>query len=189
MRQHIHQAVSSLHIAIHCVSDTPSARSFAPAGRPLELIENETLRHKAFEPVMLLGRDKYAELDIRVRVKGGGHVSQTYAIRQSLAKAIVAFYQKCATQMLVQRCSGTCSGSVIQLCSASMQQCGCAGAWHAPDANSMQHNVQRARWQCGWMRCHAHGMPYRYLCKSFTAGTTYSLRRTVQMWTRPARRK
>lgn len=66
------------------------------AGRPLELIETELLRHKAFEPVMLLGRDKYNELDIRVRVKGGGHVSQAYAIRQSLAKALVSFYQKCA---------------------------------------------------------------------------------------------
>jgi ribosomal protein S9 len=66
------------------------------AGRPLELIENDTLRHKAFEPVILLGRDKYSELDIRVRVKGGGHVAQAYAIRQSLAKALVSFYQKCA---------------------------------------------------------------------------------------------
>lgn len=45
---------------------------------------------------MLLGREKYNELDIRVRVKGGGHVSQAYAIRQSLAKALVSFYQKCA---------------------------------------------------------------------------------------------
>lgn len=54
------------------------------------------LRYKAFEPIMLLGREKYAALDIRVRVKGGGHVAQVYAIRQALAKCIVAFYQKCA---------------------------------------------------------------------------------------------
>jgi small subunit ribosomal protein S16e len=67
------------------------------AGRPLELIETELLRHKAFEPVMLIGRDKYSELDIRVRVKGGGHVSQAYAIRQCLAKALVSFYQKCVS--------------------------------------------------------------------------------------------
>lgn len=33
-------------------------------------------------------------LDIRVRVKGGGHVSQLYAIRQAIAKAIVAYYAK-----------------------------------------------------------------------------------------------
>nr|GMD81092.1 40S ribosomal protein S16-like [Ipomoea batatas] len=31
---------------------------------------------------------------MRIRVKGGGHTSQIYAIRQSIAKALVAFYQK-----------------------------------------------------------------------------------------------
>jgi small subunit ribosomal protein S16e len=33
-------------------------------------------------------------VDIRVRVTGGGHTSQVYAIRQAIAKAIVAYYQK-----------------------------------------------------------------------------------------------
>lgn len=32
---------------------------------------------------------------MRVRVKGGGHVSQIYAIRQAISKALVAYYQKC----------------------------------------------------------------------------------------------
>lgn len=63
-------------------------------GSPLELIQPEMLRFKAFEPVMLLGKERFSNLDIRVRVKGGGHVSQVYAIRQAIAKAIVAFYQK-----------------------------------------------------------------------------------------------
>jgi small subunit ribosomal protein S16e len=52
------------------------------------------LRIKAYEPFLLLGQDKFAGLDIRVRVSGGGHTSQVYAIRQAIAKAIVAFYQK-----------------------------------------------------------------------------------------------
>ena len=30
------------------------------------------------EPVLLLGKDRFAGVDIRVRVKGGGHVSQLY---------------------------------------------------------------------------------------------------------------
>ena len=30
------------------------------------------------EPIQLLGKDKFAEVDIRVRVKGGGHVAQIY---------------------------------------------------------------------------------------------------------------
>merc|ERR1712006_57186 len=32
--------------------------------------------------------------DIRIRVKGGGHTSQVYAIRQALSKSLVAYYQK-----------------------------------------------------------------------------------------------
>jgi small subunit ribosomal protein S16e len=35
-----------------------------------------------------------AGVDIRVRVSGGGSTSQIYAIRQAIAKAIVAYYQK-----------------------------------------------------------------------------------------------
>lgn len=34
-------------------------------------------------------------MDIRVRVNGGGHVAQVYAIRQAISKALVAYYQKC----------------------------------------------------------------------------------------------
>ena len=37
---------------------------------------------------------RFADIDIRIRVKGGGHVSQMYAVRQAIAKAIVAYYQK-----------------------------------------------------------------------------------------------
>mmetsp|Transcript_8791 Transcript_8791/g.16309 ORF Transcript_8791/g.16309 Transcript_8791/m.16309 type:complete len:92 (+) Transcript_8791:349-624(+) len=43
---------------------------------------------------MLLGKEKFSGLDLRCRVKGGGHVSQIYAVRQAIAKAIVAYYQK-----------------------------------------------------------------------------------------------
>ena len=64
-------------------------------GKPIELLEPEVLREKAYEPVLILGKDRYADVDIRIRVKGGGHVAQIYAIRQSLAKSLVAFHQKC----------------------------------------------------------------------------------------------
>ena len=40
------------------------------------------------------------QVDIRVRVKGGGHTAQIYAIRQAIAKGIVAFYQKCESLLL-----------------------------------------------------------------------------------------
>ena len=44
---------------------------------------------------MLLGAEKFMGVDIRVRVKGGGHVSQVYAIRQAISKSLIAYYQKC----------------------------------------------------------------------------------------------
>merc|ERR1711955_113287 len=53
-------------------------------GRPLEQMEPETL----------LGKARFEGVDIRIRVKGGGRVAQVYAIRQALAKSLVAYYQK-----------------------------------------------------------------------------------------------
>lgn len=50
---------------------------------------------QVWEPVLLLGANRYREVDIRIRVKGGGYTSQIYAIRQAIAKALVAWYQKC----------------------------------------------------------------------------------------------
>lgn len=64
------------------------------------------------EPLLLLGREKFEGVDIRVRVRGGGQVSQVYgkiytymlcmwcyylypAIRQAISKSLVAYYQKC----------------------------------------------------------------------------------------------
>ena len=47
-------------------------------GRPLHLVEPQCLRFKLEEPILLLGRDKFNAVDIRIRVKGGGHVAQTY---------------------------------------------------------------------------------------------------------------
>ncbi|PSC72287.1 40S ribosomal S16 [Micractinium conductrix] len=63
-------------------------------GAPLDLVQPEALRWKAYEPVLLLGKQRFSNVDIRIRVKGGGRVSQIYAIRQAIAKGIVAFYQK-----------------------------------------------------------------------------------------------
>jgi small subunit ribosomal protein S16e len=63
-------------------------------GQPIELAQPESLRLKIFEPILVLGKDAFSKVDIRITVKGGGHVSQVYAIRQALAKAIVAFHQK-----------------------------------------------------------------------------------------------
>ena len=64
-------------------------------GKPLELVEPRVLTAKLMEPIQLLGKDRFSEVDIRIRVKGGGRISQIYAIRQALSKSLVAYYQKC----------------------------------------------------------------------------------------------
>ena len=63
-------------------------------GAPIELVRPEGMKYKVLEPVLLLGLPRFAMVDIRVRVSGGGYVAQIYAIRQAIAKGIVAFYQK-----------------------------------------------------------------------------------------------
>ena len=81
---------------------TATACAFAKQGRglikvngqPIENIEPEALRLKVFEPVLILGQDKFSSLDIRIRVKGGGMTAQVYAIRSAIAKSIVAYYAK-----------------------------------------------------------------------------------------------
>lgn len=44
----------------------------------MELIEPETLRYKVHEPILILGKEKFEDLKIKVRVTGGGHTSQIY---------------------------------------------------------------------------------------------------------------
>ena len=69
-------------------------------GCPIELIEPEGLRYKVYEPILILGKEKFEDVDIRIRCKGGGYSSQIYAIRQAIAKSLVAYYQKCAPRRL-----------------------------------------------------------------------------------------
>ena len=63
-------------------------------GVPIDLVEPAIMRTKVLEPILLLGQDKFAGYDIRIRVRGGGYTAQIYAIRLALSKAIIAFLQK-----------------------------------------------------------------------------------------------
>merc|ERR1712086_221762 len=56
-------------------------------GKPLQLIEPESMRMKAFEPIFLIGGN-------RVRVKGSGSMAQVMAVRQAISRGIIAYYQK-----------------------------------------------------------------------------------------------
>jgi small subunit ribosomal protein S16e len=76
-------------------------------GSPIELLEPQSLRVKVLEPVLLLGLKRFQNLDIRIRVRGGGYVAQIYAIRQALSKGVVAYYQKYVNETEKREIKGT----------------------------------------------------------------------------------
>ena len=57
-------------------------------GSPIEIVEPALLRMKTFEPIMLIGQDKFAGVDVRVRVTGGGYTSQIYGALRARARAV-----------------------------------------------------------------------------------------------------
>ena len=63
-------------------------------GSPISNLRPEILRFKVYEAVLAAGEENFAYIDIRLRVKGGGHTSQVYALRQAIAKAVVAYHAK-----------------------------------------------------------------------------------------------
>merc|ERR1712083_1009934 len=63
-------------------------------GKSLNIVEPASMRLKVSEPILLLGGNRFKDLNLRVRVRGGGPTSQIMAIRQAIAKSIIAYYQK-----------------------------------------------------------------------------------------------
>ena len=63
-------------------------------GKPLHLIEPVTMRTKVFEPLFIIGGNKFKDLTIKVRVKGSGSMAQVMAVRMAIAKGVIAYYQK-----------------------------------------------------------------------------------------------
>ncbi len=60
-------------------------------GRPVELYPIDLLRNKLMEPLKILG-DRANEIDIEIKVEGGGNTGQTDASRTALAKGIVKYF-------------------------------------------------------------------------------------------------
>ncbi|MCI4462458.1 MAG: 30S ribosomal protein S9 [Thermogladius sp.] len=58
---------------------------------PLEVLPIELARMKISEPLMLIGELRN-QIDIRVRVRGGGWMSQAEAARIAIARGIVEFF-------------------------------------------------------------------------------------------------
>ncbi|MFB1062798.1 30S ribosomal protein S9 [Natrinema sp. H-ect4] len=57
--------------------------------KPVELVEPETSRLKMLEPFRIVGDDLRGEMDIDVRVEGGGISGQADAVRTAVARGIV----------------------------------------------------------------------------------------------------
>ncbi|AFP65620.1 40S ribosomal protein S16 (nucleomorph) [Chroomonas mesostigmatica CCMP1168] len=60
----------------------------------LDAIEPEILKFKAFEPFFSAEEFGIGDIDIRIRVKGGGQISQIYAIRQAIARGLIKYFEK-----------------------------------------------------------------------------------------------
>lgn len=58
---------------------------------PLEIIEPELVRFKMTEPLMFVNEDVRKEVDMKIRVRGGGFMSQADAVRISIARGLVAW--------------------------------------------------------------------------------------------------
>ena len=63
-------------------------------GKALSIMEPASMRLKVCEPLFLLGGNRFKDLNLRVRVRGGGSTAQVMAIRQAIAKSIIAYHQK-----------------------------------------------------------------------------------------------
>ncbi|CAI4689328.1 AKR_collapsed_G0042450.mRNA.1.CDS.1 [Saccharomyces cerevisiae] len=59
-------------------------------GSPITLVEPEILRFKVYEPLLLVGLDKFSNIDIRVRVTGGGHYVDEQS-KNELKKAFTSY--------------------------------------------------------------------------------------------------
>merc|ERR1711879_880958 len=89
-----HDTMSKQHVQTFGKKRTATAVAFCKEGRglirvngsPIGLVEPAIMRMKVYEPVLVLKPAAFANVDIRVRVSGGGHTSQVYAIRQATAK-------------------------------------------------------------------------------------------------------
>ena len=78
--------------AVACVSDGHGL--VRVNGKPIHLIEPESMRTKVFEPIFVVGGNRFKNLTIKCRVRGSGSMAQVMAVRQAIAKGLLAYYQK-----------------------------------------------------------------------------------------------
>lgn len=58
-------------------------------GVPLEIIQNQIVKWKIMEPLLLAGNGVRNSIDIDVKVKGGGFMGQAEAVRMAIARGLI----------------------------------------------------------------------------------------------------
>lgn len=88
---------------------TAIARATVRAGKgrvrinnvPVEIYEPKLARDKVLEPLLLVGDHVWTQLDINVRVSGGGFMGQAEAARTAIARAIYRWTKSSHIQTLL----------------------------------------------------------------------------------------
>jgi small subunit ribosomal protein S9 len=81
---------------------TASARATLKAGKgrvivnnvPVEILEPSIVRDKIMEPLLLAGDDVWKQLDINIKLSGGGFMGQAEAARMALARGLWRWSKK-----------------------------------------------------------------------------------------------
>ncbi|EHY66598.1 small subunit ribosomal protein S16e [Nematocida ausubeli] len=68
--------------------------------RPLHLFSPKMILSKVMELFTILDKKYYEGLSFNVEVRGGGDVTKLYAVRQALAKSLIAYYGKYVDEQL-----------------------------------------------------------------------------------------
>lgn len=109
---HRHTNIHEQHTLIWCIDDG-AVLEFCCT---IDLLRPENPIHHHYmicvqllEPVLLLGKERFAGVDIRVRVKGGGHVAQIYG------KQVTFSFNDSFIYVLFSRESNLISPSSFQL--------------------------------------------------------------------------
>lgn len=67
---------------------------------PVEIYEPEIARDKILEPLLLAGDNTWKQLDIDIRVSGGGFMGQAEAVRTAIARALIRWTKSSHLQTL-----------------------------------------------------------------------------------------
>ncbi len=74
---------------------------------PLEIYQPEIARLKILEPLIAAGEEAWKDVDISVKVKGGGFMGQAEAARMAIARALVKWTKSSHLKSLFLRLDRT----------------------------------------------------------------------------------